>query len=444
MTTNDNPHVVIIGGGFGGLETAKRLGKTGIRTTLVDRHNYHLFQPLLYQVATGGLSPANIAAPLRYILRNYHSCEVLLAEVVDFDVQKQCVKLSDGELDYDELVVAAGATHSYFGRDDWASKAPGLKCIADAIEIRRRVFLAFEAAERETDPNIRSARMTFVIVGGGPTGVELAGALCEIAKHTLKHDFRHINPEDARILIVEASQNVLAHYPEELCDKAAQRIRSLGIEIYTNSKVTDIAADHVRLATADGELKIETHTVLWAAGVQANPLGKILSKACGVEADRSGRVPVHPNLTVGKFENVFAIGDLANCLDAKGQPLPGLAPVAMQQGAYVAKSIEARVNGRTLDASFQYVNRGTMATIGRAAAVAHIGNRNFSGFFAWMLWLLIHLLQIVQFQNRMLILVQWSWGYLTYNRSARIITGEDSTAIVNPPRDRDETKSPPE
>ena len=433
---NRKQHVVIVGGGFGGLEAAKRLRNAAVRVTLVDRHNYHLFQPLLYQVATGGLSPSNIAAPLRFILRRQRNCEVLLAEVTDIDVKNQRVILADGELVYDQLVVAAGATHSYFGRDDWQPNAPGLKSIADATDIRRRIFLAFEAAERESDPKIRQAMMTFVIVGGGPTGVELAGALSEIAKHTLKHDFRHIDPQDARILIVEAAEHVLAHYPADLCLRAAEKIRSLGVEVHTQTRVTDVTKDHVRISSCEGEATIATRTVLWAAGVKANPLGQIIATACGVQADRAGRVPVSPQLTVGTEDNVFVIGDLATCPDASGKPLPGLAPVAMQQGVYVARSIAARMAGQPLSVPFQYIDRGSMATIGRAAAVAEIGKRQFCGFFAWILWLLVHLMQIVQFQNRVLILMQWGWLYLTFNRSSRIITGDDHVAIVHPRSDQ--------
>lgn len=425
------PHVVIVGGGFGGLETAKRLRKTNVRVTLVDRHNYHLFQPLLYQVATGGLSPANIATPLRSILRHQMNCEVMLAEVTEVDVASQRLVFADGELPYDILVLATGATHSYFGRDDWERFAPGLKTLADATNIRRRIYLAFEAAERETDPERRKALMTFVIVGGGPTGVELAGALSEISDHTLTHDFRHINPEDARIMIVEAAPHVLGHYPEELCKRAADKIRSLGIEVHTNTKVIEITSEYVRLASTDGESVVATQTVLWGAGVHANPLGKQLAASCGVETDRAGRVPVTNQLNVVGHENIYVIGDLAAFVDAAGKLLPGLAAVAVQQGAYVAKSIAARQRGTPLSQPFAYADRGTMATIGRAAAVVEIGKRQFCGLFAWLLWLFVHLMLIVQFQNRVLILFQWAWSYATFNRSARLITGEEHVVIVH-------------
>ncbi|MGI9472929.1 MAG: NAD(P)/FAD-dependent oxidoreductase [Rubripirellula sp.] len=435
MSTQASPavprHVVIIGGGFGGLETAKRLRKADVQVTLVDRRNFHLFQPLLYQVATGGLSPANIATPLRSILRRQANCEVLLAEVTDFDIQGKRLILADGELAYDKLVVAAGATHSYFGNDEWEKFAPGLKTIQDATTIRRQVFLAFEAAERERDAKVRERMMTFVVVGGGPTGVELAGALSEIARHTLKHDFRHIRPADARILIVEAAPHVLAHYPEDLCNRAAEKIRSLGIEVHTKTKVTDITEDHVRLISGGQEKVIPTQTVLWAAGVHGNPLGQKLADACGLTTDRAGRIGVTDRLNVSGQDDIFVIGDLADCTDGDGVRMPGLAPVAIQQGQYLAKRFQASISGREFPDKFVYRDRGTMATIGRAKAVAQIGKREMVGFFAWVMWLVIHLMQIVQFQNRLLILFQWGWNYITFNRSARIITGEDRVILVH-------------
>ena len=441
LSTNDLatlPHVVIIGGGFGGLETAKRLRKANVRISLVDRRNFHLFQPLLYQVATGALSPANIATPLRSILRRQRNCEVFLAEVTDFDLDRKRLILADGELRYDKLVIAAGATHSYFGNDQWEPFAPGLKTIQDATTIRRQVFLAFEAAERERDPKIRERMMTFVVVGGGPTGVELAGALSEIALHTLKNDFRHIRSADARILIVEAAKHVLAHYPEDLCQRAAEKIRSMGIEVHTETKVTEVCEDHVKLSSKDGDQVIPTQTVLWAAGVHGNPLGQKLADASGLETDRAGRVGVTDRLEVPGVEDVYVIGDLANCTDGEGIRMPGLAPVAIQQGQYLAKRFQAEIAGKEFTDKFVYHDRGTMATIGRANAVAQIGKREMVGFFAWVMWLFIHLMQIVQFQNRLLILAQWAWNYLTFSRSARIITGEDRVVLVHdPPEDDD-------
>ncbi len=433
--TKASPHVVIVGGGFGGLELAKRLKRAPVRVTLVDRNNYHLFQPLLYQVATGGLSPANIAMPLRSILRRHTNCNVVLAEVTDVDVARKHLVLADGELGYDYLVVAAGGTHSYFGNDQWEAHAPGLKSIHDATRIRSRIYAAFEAAERETDPETRRQLMTFVVIGAGPTGVELAGALSEIAKHTLKYDFRHINPADAKIMIVEAGEHVLSSYPVALCEKAEQTIRALGIEVHTKSKVTDITNDHVCISTAQGEKIVPTRTVLWAAGVKANPLGVKIAAACGVVPDRAGRVPVGPRLTVGAFDNIFVIGDLAFCLDVNGKPLPGVAPVAMQQGKFVAKLICGLCNGKPTTEPFVYRDPGTMATIGRAAAVAQVGKLKMVGLLAWVLWLVIHLMQIVQFQNRLLILSQWGWNYLTFNRSARLITGDEPAIMVPHPAD---------
>lgn len=417
--------VVIVGGGFGGLEAARRLRKANVRVTLVDRNNYHLFQPLLYQVATGGLSPANIAAPLRSILSQQENCEVLLGEVTDFDLAGGRILLSEGELPFDHLVLAAGATSSYFGHDDWHKVAPGLKSLADARNIRRRIYWAFEAAEYEQNVERRTALLTFVVVGGGPTGVELAGALAEISRHTLKHDFRHIKPEEARILIVEAAPHVLAHYPEDLCVQAANKIRGLGIEVHTSTKVTEITDSHVRLMSGDSEILIPTRTVLWGAGVKANPLGQKLAEAALVQTDRGGRIPVTDRLNVAGHENVFAIGDIAACLDSTGKPLPGLAPVAASQGAYVAALIKARIAGKPVGSlnskPYVYKDRGTMATIGRAAAVAQVGSWQFCGFLAWLLWLFVHLMLLVQFQNRVLVFFQWAWCYLTFNRSARII-----------------------
>ncbi len=429
-TSASVPHVVIIGGGFGGLETARNLRKSNVQVTLVDRHNYHLFQPLLYQVATGGLSPANIATPLRSIFRRQKNCEVLMAEVLDFDLGHKRLMLADGHLEYDHLVVAAGATHSYFGHEEWASNAPGLKTLQDATSIRRKVFLAFEAAERERKPKIREQMMTFVVVGGGPTGVELAGALSEIARHTIRNDFRHIHPEDARIVIVEAADHVLAHYPPELCERAADKIRELGIEIHTQTRVTHVTDQEVHLSSVDGEQVIQTQTVLWAAGVHGSPLGSKLARACGIETDRAGRVGVTNKMNVEGQDEIFVIGDLANCTDGEGVRMPGLAPVAIQQAQYVAKRILANISGIKTEQPFVYHDRGTMATIGRAKAVVKVGKRESVGFIAWLMWLVVHLLQIVQFQSRFLILIQWSWNYLTFSRSARIITGDDPVILI--------------
>ena len=424
-------HVVIVGGGFGGLRVARRLRRTDVRVTIVDRNNYHLFQPLLYQVATGGLSPANIATPLRTIVRRQRNCETLLAEVVGFQPQRQEVVLADGLLKYDYLVVAAGATHFYFGNDQWSQYAPGLKTIAEATEIRRRIYVAFEAAEREQNEELKRQWMTFVIVGGGPTGVELAGAISEIARQTLRDDFRYIRPSDARILIVEGEPYVLSNLAPELSEKAAKKIRGLGIEVHTHTRVTDVEEGRLTMRDAEGKTtELACKTVLWAAGVKANPLAGVLAEACQVSLGRGGRVPVDAHLNVGTYKNIFAIGDLAELVKEAGGPLPGVAPVAMQQGEFVAETIQQELKGHEQQGTFQYHDRGSMATIGRAAAVAQIGRWKFCGVFAWLLWLVVHLMQIVQFQNRLLILLQWCWNYLTFNRSARIITGEGRVKLV--------------
>ena len=437
MREETKPHIVIIGGGFAGLEVAKRLRKSKVRITLLDRHNYHLFQPLLYQVATGGLSPANIATPLRSILRKQKNVAVQMAEVTGFDITNKRVLLADGEVDFDTLVLAAGSTHSYFGRDEWQTHAPGLKTLGDATEIRRRVYLAFEAAEREINPAKREALLTFVVVGGGPTGVELAGALAEIARYTLKHDFRNIQSSQARILLVEAAPDVLGAFPEELRQRGAKKIADIGIEIRTDTKVTEITPEFVRL----NDEVVATRTVLWGAGVKANSLAQNLAQACGQEPDRSGRIPVTERLQIPDQEGVYALGDLAHLEDTNGNPLPGLASVAVQQGRYLAKSIKAQAKGKKPLPPFTYKDKGTMATIGRSRAVAKIGKRTFCGFFAWILWLFVHLMLIVQFQNRVLILLQWAWSYVTFNRSNRIISGEEAL-IMNPPAPSSQSTEP--
>lgn len=422
-------HVVIIGGGFGGLYAAKSLKRAPVQVTLIDRRNFHLFQPLLYQVATGGLSPANIAAPLRAILKRQENVRVLLAEAIDIDVSNRLAVLSDGKLGYDTLIVAAGVRHHYFGRDEWEKLAPGLKTIEDATEMRRRVLLAFEAAEREGDPEKLRGWLTFVIVGGGPTGVELAGTLGEIARHTLKHDFRAINPADARIVLLEGMDRVLPPYPPTLSARAEAALNRLGVTVRTGAMVTDIEADAVTIRCGDQRERIPTRTVLWAAGVQASTLGGILASATGVAVDRVGRVVVEPDLSVTGNPEIFVIGDLAHFSHQAGTPLPGVAPVAMQQGRYVATLIMRRLRGETMP-PFRYRDYGNMATIGRAEAVADLGWVRFSGFLAWLAWLFIHLIHLVQFQNRLLVLIQWAWNYVTWNRYARLITGKNPLPLL--------------
>jgi len=413
--------VVIIGGGFGGLNAARALRKAPVQVTLIDRRNHHLFQPLLYQVATGSLSPANIAAPLRGILGRQRNVRVLLGEAVGVDVASRRVILSDGEAGYDTLIVATGASHHYFGHDEWQPLAPGLKTIEDATEIRSRILLAFEAAERAAGRDAVRSWLTFVVVGGGPTGVELAGALGEIANDTLKHDFRSINPADAEILLLEATDRVLPPYPASLSAKAAKALERLGVTVLTNAMVTDIQPDLVRVRLAEEDRTIRTRTVLWAAGVQASPLGAALAEATSATRDRAGRLRVEPDLTLPGHSEVFVIGDLAH-VEKDGAPLPAVAPVAIQQGSYAGMLIARRLAGKE-HGPFRYRNRGNMATIGRAAAVADLGRLRLSGYLGWLAWLFVHLMNLVGYQNRLLVILQWAWNYFTHNRAARLITG---------------------
>ena len=419
------PHrVVIIGGGFGGLSAALALKGAPLEVTLLDRCNYHLFQPLLYQVATGALSPANIAAPLRRVLRHQKNTRVLLAEAVDIDVANRTVVLSDGKVGYDTLIVATGARHHYFGKDQWEDLAPGLKTIEDATHIRRRILLAFEAAERESDPEKIRAWLAFVIVRGGPTGVELAGQLGEIANDTLKHDFRNIKPSEARILLVEGADRVLPTFPPPLSHRAQRMLDRLGVTVRTGAVVADITPEAVTFRQGQLAETISTRTVLWAAGVQASPLGRILASKTGAALDRSGRVVVEPHLSLPGHPEILVIGDLAHFSHQGGKPLPGIAQPAIQQGRYVAKVIQQRLRGKSLE-PFHYFDQGTMATIGRAAAVADLRWVRLSGLPAWLVWLFIHLMYIVEFQNRLLVFLQWAWNYYTFSRSARLITGKN-------------------
>ena len=427
--------VVIIGGGFGGLCAVRALRRSAVQVTLVDRRNYHLFQPLLYQIATGALSPANIAAPLRSLLRRQANAQVLLGEVVDFDLPGRRVVLRDGELKYDTLIVAAGATHSYFGHPEWEPLAPGLKTIEDATSIRRRILRAFESAERLSAPELNHPReditacLTFVIVGGGPTGVEMAGAISELAHDTLRKEFRAIDPTTARILLVEAGERVLPPFAQDLSTSARTALEQLKVEVRSGTLVVGIEPGAVLLKRGDQTERIATHTVIWSAGVAASPLAKLLAEKTGAELDRGGRVSVLPDLTVPGHPEVIVIGDMAHCPGADGKPLPGLAPVAMQQGDYAARLIGARLalsnsTGGQLPA-FRYRDRGTMATIGTMKAVCDIFGWRYSGILAWLTWLFVHLMQIVQFENRLLVLIQWAGHYITRNRSARLITGND-------------------
>jgi NADH dehydrogenase len=421
MAGKPRPRVIVVGGGFGGLEAAKSLAHLPVQITVVDRKNHHTFQPLLYQVATAGLSPAEIAAPIRNILAKHENVEVLLGDVVGFDLERRIVKLHGFELPYDYLVVAAGATHAYFGHDKWEPFAPGLKTIEDALEMRRRILLAYELAEREAALTGHHGPLTFVVVGAGATGVELAGTLAEIARKSLPEDFRNIEPAKTRVLLVEAGPSVLSAYPEDLRQSAVKQLQRLGVEVRTNSAVTDVRAGEVRI----GEEAVPAAAVLWAAGVSASPLGAPL----GAPVDRAGRVLVEPDLSLPGHREVFVIGDLASLKDAAGKPLPGVAPVAMQQGRCVARQVAADLAGHGRE-NFHYVDKGSLATIGRAAAVAQFGKVHISGFLAWLSWLFIHILFLIGFRNRVVVMFQWAWSYFTYARSARLITGEASVISV--------------
>src|SRR5579871_779993 len=421
----DSRHrVVIVGGGFGGLYAAQALGKADVEVTLIDRRNFHLFQPLLYQVATGGLSPANIAAPLRAVLRRHKNTRVLLAEVVNIDVERRQVILRDGKKAYDILIVATGSSHHYFGHPEWQKYAPGLKSIEDATTIRRRILSAFEKAERCSDPDECQALLTFVVVGGGPTGVELAGTLGEVAHTTLRGNFRSVNPAKARIILVEGMDRILQGFPAKLSDKAVHSLNRLGVTVRAQTLVTDLQPGLVTVRSGDKTEVIRACTILWGAGVEASPLGKVLAQATGAQLDRAGRVLVQPDLSLPGHPELFVVGDLANYPYIDGKPLPGLAPVAMQQGQYVANLIQRRLRGAA-PMPFRYHDRGKMATIGRAAAVADLGWISFSGVLAWLAWLFIHILFLIAFENRMLVMFQWAWNYFTRNRSARLITGDD-------------------
>jgi NADH:quinone reductase (non-electrogenic) len=407
------PHVVIVGGGFGGLNVARALAGQPVRVTLVDRRNYHLFQPLLYQVATAALSPAEIATPIRSILRRQRNARVLLGEATEVDLEARRLHLADGEVAYDFLVLAAGATHSYFAHPEWETLAPGLKSIEDALEIRRRLLLAYERAEKETDALRRQALLTFVIVGAGPTGVEMAGAMSEIARLTLRDDFREIDLEKTRIVLAEAGPRILPAFDPGLAEKAQRALQHLGVEVLTSTPATEVTADGVRL----GDAFVAACTVVWAAGVKASPLADSL----GLPLDQAGRVSVRTDLTIGEHPEVFVIGDLALTLQ-DGEPLPGVAQVAIQQGRFVAETIMRGIRGEPRK-QFRYRDPGSLATIGRAAAIADFGWLKLSGLLAWWAWLLVHIYFLIGFQNRVLVITRWAWSYLFHHRGARLITG---------------------
>jgi NADH:ubiquinone reductase (H+-translocating) len=412
------PHVVVVGGGFGGLNAARALGRDRVRITLIDRQNYHLFQPLLYQVATAALSPGDIASPIRWILRRQENVRVLMAEAERVEADRRVLVVDAGEIAYDFLILAPGATHSYFGNDEWARHAPGLKSLDDALEIRHRVLLAFERAERENREEERRRLLTFVVVGGGPTGVEMAGALAEISRHALSREFRIIEPGTARIILLEAAPNILSMFPESLQAYGERSLKRLGVDVRKGSPVSRVESGRLKI----GDEWLAAGTVLWAAGVAASPLGRTV----GAEVDRAGRVAVNPDLSVPGHPEVFVVGDLAAMSGPDGKLLPGLAAVAVQQARHAARNVRRAIAGRPME-PFKYKDRGSMATIGRAAAIADLGWTRMTGWFAWLIWLFVHIMQLTGFRNRLVVLVQWAWAYMTYQRYVRlIIRGERS------------------
>ena len=408
------PRVVIVGGGFAGLYAARRFSRSNLKVTLVDRQNYHLFQPLLYQVATAGLSPGDIATPIRSLLTTQSNVEVRMDDVVGIDLKERRVKLGQGELQYDFLILAAGVRHSYFGKDAWERFAPGLKTLDDALEIRRRVLTAFEEAEKEGDEAKRTRMLTFVVVGGGPTGVELAGAIAELSRYTVARDYRRFDPRKARIVLVEGGDRLLGAFDPMLSQKALDTLKNLGVEVRLSTRVTQVDVEGVLI----GDERIAAHTVLWAAGVAASPL----TKSLGVELDRAGRVRVQSDLTIPGFPTAYVVGDLAAATSTNGKEVPGLAPAAMQMGQHAADNVMAAALGHSTE-PFEYFDKGIMATVGRASGIAESGKLRLWGFIGWVAWLVIHILYLIGFRNRVLVLVQWAWAWFTYGRSARLITG---------------------
>jgi NADH dehydrogenase len=426
--------VVILGGGFGGLVAAQKLKRAPVDVTLIDRRNFHLFQPLLYQVATGSLSPGEIAAPLRGVLSRQKNARVLLGEAVDVDPDAKRVILRDGGMfEYDSLIVATGSQTSYYGNDSWREWAPSLKSVEEATAIRHKILYAFERAERASTQEEERAWLTFVIVGAGATGLELAGALAEIASETLRHDFRAIRPQDARIILMEGTPRILGAFPEDLSAKAEKLLTGLGVEVVKGVMVTKIDADGVVFKRGDSAESLAAKTVLWAGGVTSTPFAEKLAQRTKAETDRGGRIKVQPNLTVPNYPDVFILGDLAHAVDEEGKPLPGVAQVAIQGGAYAAKVIRGRLEGKPELPPFHYFNKGEMAVIGRAAAVANVFGIHVSGLLAWLMWLFIHLIYIVEFQSRVQVFIQWGFEYLTFSRGARLITGAAATDSMGKP-----------
>lgn len=417
--------VVIIGGGFAGLSAAIALKDANVNVTLLDKRNFHLFQPLLYQIATGSLSESEIASPLRSVLALHKNVTVYKTEVRQIDLQQQLILTDTLQLEYDSLIVATGVTHNYYGNYQWAEHAPGLKSVEDALEIRQRIFMAFERAEKEADLERRKAQMRFVIIGSGPTGVELAGSLGELAHNTLKNDFRNIDPKHVEILLLEGFERILPSYSPKLSKIATGNLTKLGVNVLTNTKVIDIQKDHVAILADGIESQIATRTVLWAAGMQATPLTQNIATQAGVELDRMGRIAVNPDLSVPGFANLYVLGDIASCKTAAGNLLPGIAPVAKQQGSYIAGVIKNKLVGK-LSAPFKYFDKGNMAVIGRNKAVAQIWKLEFSGYFAWIMWVFVHVWFLVGYDSKLGIMLRWAWNYWTDKRQARLITLENS------------------
>jgi NADH:ubiquinone reductase (H+-translocating) len=434
-------HIVIVGGGFAGLYAAQTLARATVKVTLIDKRNFHLFQPLLYQVATGGLSPADISSPLRALLSRHKNVEVLMGEVTNIDPKKQTVKMRYREIAYDSLIVATGVTPQYFGNEHWSEKAPGLKTVEDALEMRRRIFISYEAAEKETDPEKRLDWLTFVIVGGGPAGVELAGALAELAHGTLKDDFRNIDTSKSQIILLQGADRILPTYPPSLSDKAKASLERLGVIVRTGTRVFDINNNVLTIGQGDTEEKITARTILWAAGTKASGMGKMLADSTGVELDRMGRVMVTPEFNVPEYDNIFVVGDLAYYAYQNGQPLPGIAPVAMQEGQYVARLIKSRIEGKAI-APFRYFDWGNLAVIGKHEAVVDMGFFKLSGLLAWLVWMFIHVFYLLEFDNKLIVTIQWAWSYFTLTKGARLITspGEHPTIQLEDDSELDSAK----
>ncbi|MEM1311298.1 MAG: NAD(P)/FAD-dependent oxidoreductase [Cyanobacteria bacterium P01_H01_bin.153] len=417
--------VVIVGGGFGGLYAAQALRRSPVDVTLIDRRNFHLFQPLLYQVATGGLSPGDIASPLRSVLSRQENTQVLLGEVRGIDPDQQILTLKDGDtVPYDSLILATGSAHHYFGNDHWEAIAPSIKTIEDALEVRRRIFLAFEKAELEPAANIRQALQTFVVVGAGPTGVELAGAIADLAYQTLKDDFRHVNTQDTRIILVEGMDRILPPFDPSLSERAAQDLEKLGVEIRTGTFVTGLEGEKVTFKTGDQVETVESHSVFWAAGVRASGLGKVLAEKTGAPSDRAGRVMVESDFSVPNYPNIFVIGDLAHYAHQGESPLPGVAPVAMQGGKYVARVLSDRLASKTTP-QFVYKDTGSLAIVGHSSAVVDLNWIKMTGYPAWVFWALVHVMFLIEFDNKVIVMTQWLWNFFTRNQGARLITGRD-------------------